>query len=83
MHLHRRTKSVTIPHDTIVKVHVVRVNPGIRNYQNFVTAFNSVVQSEVSNSFDFDHDYFGNEIFAFRSVEHHREQQHQDAAKLI
>ena len=66
-----------------MKSPVVRVNPGIHNYQNLDTAFNSVVQSDSNTSFEFDHDYFENEIFALRSVEHHREKYHQDVAKFI
>ena len=62
LHLHHITKFVAVPHDPIMKVPVVLVNPGIRNYQNFATALNSVVQSDSSASFDCDHDYFENEI---------------------
>ena len=81
--LHNRTKSVTIPHDPIMKVPVVQVNPGIRNFQSFATAFSSVVQSDSCTPFDFDEDYFEEDIVALNSVQDHREKQHIDAAKLI
>ena len=61
-------------HDLIMKMPVVHVNLGIRNYQNFATAFNSVVQTDCCTSFDFDEDYIENGIVALRSVEDHRGQ---------
>ena len=83
LHLHNRTMSVTIPHDPIMKVPVVRVNPGIRNFQCFATALNSVVQSDSCTPFDFGEDYSDNNIVALYSVQDQRERQHNDAAKLI
>ena len=66
-----------------MKVLVVRVNLGIRNYELFTTAFNPVVQTDGCTSFDFDEDYFADDIVTLYSVQDHREQQHKDTAKLI
>ena len=42
----KRTKRVTVKHNPKMLVPVLKVNPGIHNYQSFSTTFCSVIQKE-------------------------------------